>query len=63
MKPIAIAQAMRPGARFDYRPSARWQVTGSFTLSRGEGFHTYDNAQSEVMVVVSETSAQRFRRR
>ncbi len=46
----AIAQAMRPGARFEYRPNPRWQVTGSFTLSRGEGFHTYDNAQSEVMV-------------
>jgi tetratricopeptide (TPR) repeat protein len=47
---FAIAQAMRPGARFEYRPSNRWQVTGSFTLSRGEGFHAYDNAQSEFMV-------------
>jgi len=47
---FAIAQAMRPGARFDYRPNARWQVSGSFTLSRGEGFHTYDNAQSEFMI-------------
>jgi len=47
---FAIAQAMRPGARFEYRPNNRWQVTGSFTLSRGEGFHVYDNAQSEFMV-------------
>jgi len=47
---FAIAQAMRPGARFEYRANKRWQVTGSFTLSRGEGFHTYDNAQSEFLV-------------
>jgi tetratricopeptide (TPR) repeat protein len=47
---FAIAQAMRPGARFEYRPNNRWQVTGSFTLSRGQGFHVYDNAQSEFLV-------------
>jgi tetratricopeptide (TPR) repeat protein len=47
---FAIAQAMRPGARFEYHPSPRWDVQGSFLLSRGEGFHDYDNAQSEILI-------------
>jgi tetratricopeptide (TPR) repeat protein len=47
---FAIAQAMRPGARFEYHPNPRWSVQGSFLLSRGEGFHDYDNAQSEFLV-------------
>lgn len=47
---FAIAQAMRPGARFEYHPNPRWTVQGSFVLSRGEGFHSYDNAQSEFLV-------------
>ena len=46
----AIAQAIVPGARFEYRANPRWTVQGSFTLSRGEGFHAYDNAQSEFLV-------------
>ncbi len=47
---FAIAQAMLPGARFEYHPNPRWSVQGSFLLSRGEGFHSYDNAQSEFVV-------------
>lgn len=47
---FAIAQAMLPGARVEYRPSPRWNVQGSFVLSRGEGFHSYDNAQSEFLI-------------
>jgi hypothetical protein len=43
----AIAQALVPGARFEFRANPRWTVQGSFLLSRGEGFHQYDNAQSE----------------
>ena len=46
----AIAQALLPGARFDLRASSRWNVQGSFLLSRGQGFHEYDNAQSEVLL-------------
>jgi len=46
----AIAQAMLPGARFDYHASARWDVQGSFILSRGEGYHEYDNAHSQFLV-------------
>jgi tetratricopeptide (TPR) repeat protein len=45
-----LAQAMHPAARFDYRPSSRWAVHGSFALSRGEGFHAYDNAESEFTI-------------
>jgi hypothetical protein len=47
---FAIAQALLPGARFDFRATPRWSVQGSFLLSRGMGYHQYDNAQSEFLV-------------
>lgn len=43
----ATAQAFLPGARFEIRPTPRWSVQGNFLLSRGEGYHEYDNAESE----------------
>ncbi len=46
----AIAQALLPGARFEFRANPRWNVQGSFLLSRGLGYHEYDNAQSEFLV-------------
>jgi tetratricopeptide (TPR) repeat protein len=46
----AIAQALLPGARFELRANSRWNVQGSFLLSRGLGYHEYDNAQSEFVV-------------
>jgi tetratricopeptide (TPR) repeat protein len=46
----AIAQALLPGARFDLKATHRWSVQGSFVLSRGQGYHTYDNALSEFTV-------------
>ena len=46
----ATAQALLPGGRFDFRANPRWSVEGSFILSRGEGYHAYDNAQSEFTV-------------
>jgi tetratricopeptide (TPR) repeat protein len=46
----AIAEALVPGARFEFRASPRWDVQGNFLLSRGEGYHQYDNAQSEFTV-------------
>jgi tetratricopeptide (TPR) repeat protein len=46
----AIAQALLPGSRFDFRASRRWDVQGSFVLSRGLGYHYYDNAQSQLLV-------------
>jgi len=46
----ATAQAFLPGARFEFRANPRWNVQGSFLLSRGSGYHEYDNAQSEFLV-------------
>jgi hypothetical protein len=46
----AIAQALLPGGRFEFRANPRWSVQGSFLLSRGSGYHAYDNAQSEFLV-------------
>jgi tetratricopeptide (TPR) repeat protein len=46
----AIAQALLPGGRFDFRATPHWAVQGSFVLSRGSGYHYYDNAQSEFLV-------------
>jgi tetratricopeptide (TPR) repeat protein len=46
----AIAQALLPGGRFDLHASPRWSVEGSFVLSRGSGYHAYDNVQSEFLV-------------
>ncbi|MFZ0806228.1 MAG: tetratricopeptide repeat protein, partial [Candidatus Sulfotelmatobacter sp.] len=46
----AIAEAFLPGGRFDVRITHRWSAHGSFILSRGEGYHTYDNAQSQFLV-------------
>jgi hypothetical protein len=46
----AIAQAFLPGARFEFRANSRWNVQGSFLLSRGSGYHQYDNAQSQFLV-------------
>ena len=45
-----IAQAIRPAARFEYNKSARWSFEGSFALSRGQSFHTYDNTQTGFLV-------------
>lgn len=45
-----IAQAIRPVVQFEYKPSPKWSVEGSFALSRGEGFHAYDNLQSGVLI-------------
>lgn len=47
---FAIAQALRPWGRFEYRPNTRWSVLGAVALSRGAGFHLYDNVQGEFLV-------------
>jgi tetratricopeptide (TPR) repeat protein len=46
----AIAQALLPGGRFDFRATRRWSVQGSFVLSRGSGYHAYDNVQSQLLL-------------
>jgi hypothetical protein len=41
----SIAQAMRPGVEFEYQANNQWRVEGNFFLTRGQGFHAYDNMQ------------------
>jgi tetratricopeptide (TPR) repeat protein len=57
---FAIAQAMRPRARFEYRANSRWSVQGSFALSRGQGFHAYDNVESQFLVSYTRPVRRRF---
>jgi hypothetical protein len=45
-----IAQALLPGGRFEFRASPRWSIQGSAVASRGLGFHSYDNVQSQFLV-------------
>jgi tetratricopeptide (TPR) repeat protein len=48
---FAIAQALRPGYRLDYRPLAsHWAVHAEGSWSRGEGLNLYDNVSNEVLV-------------
>ena len=46
----ALAQALLPGGRFDFRATPRWSVQGSVVVSRGSGFHAYDNVESQFLV-------------
>ena len=46
----AIAQALLPGGRFDFRANRHWNVQGSFVFSRGMAYHYYDSAQSQFLV-------------
>jgi tetratricopeptide (TPR) repeat protein len=46
----ALGEALLPGARFEVKATPRWNVQGNFLLSRGEGYHQYDNAESEFSV-------------
>jgi tetratricopeptide (TPR) repeat protein len=47
---FSIAQAILPGARVEYRASSRWNMNASFLLSRGEGYHAYDNVQASFLI-------------
>jgi len=47
---FAIAQAIRPAVRIEYNPGIHWSVQARSTFSRGEGFHVYDNSESEFLV-------------
>jgi tetratricopeptide (TPR) repeat protein len=57
----ATAQAFLPGGRFEVRANPRWNVQGSFLLSRGEGYHQYDNAQSEFTVSYTRPARNSFK--
>ncbi|HEY2393515.1 MAG TPA: tetratricopeptide repeat protein [Candidatus Angelobacter sp.] len=47
---FATAQVLIPGVRVEYKANDRWSFDGSMDLSRGEGFHLYDNVQSGFLV-------------
>jgi len=47
---FALAQAIRPAVRVDYNPSVQWGFNANFALTRGEGFHSYDNFESGALV-------------
>jgi len=45
-----IAQAMRPAAEVEWKPTRRWTVNGNFAFTRGQGIHDYDNVQSSFLI-------------
>ena len=47
---FATAQILVPGARVDYKFNDRWSLNASGDLTRGQGFHLYDNVQSGFLV-------------
>ena len=47
---FTTAQVMEPSARVEYKPNDRWSFEANGTLSRGQGFHSYDNIQSGVLI-------------
>jgi tetratricopeptide (TPR) repeat protein len=47
---FATAQVLIPGARVEFKPNNRWSVDGSLDITRGEGFHLYDNVQSGFLI-------------
>ena len=46
----ATAQMARPRFDLKYEPNTHWSVEGSFAMSRGQGFHLYDNMQSSFFI-------------
>jgi hypothetical protein len=54
----AIAQAIRPVAKFEYHKSPQWSFEGSFALSRGEGFHA-DNTSGFLVSYVKPLAVHR----
>ena len=45
-----FAQALRPAGEVQYKFNNRWSADANFSLSRGEGFHTYDNVQNSFFI-------------
>jgi tetratricopeptide (TPR) repeat protein len=45
-----IAQAARPAAQFEFRPTKNWLVEASGAYSRGMGLHDYDNIQNGLFI-------------
>lgn len=47
---FATAQALIPGARFEFKPNDRWSFDASMDFTRGQGFHLYDNVQTGFLI-------------
>ena len=45
-----FAQALRPAAQFEFRPTPYWSIEADGAYSRGEGFHDYDNVQNGIYI-------------
>jgi tetratricopeptide (TPR) repeat protein len=45
-----FAQALRPAGVVHYKFNNRWSADANFSLSRGEGFHFYDNVQNSFFI-------------
>lgn len=44
------AQMLRPAAQVEYKINKRWSLSANGALSKGEGFHAYDNIQSGILI-------------
>jgi hypothetical protein len=45
-----FAQALRPAGEVQYKFNNRWSVDANLSLSRGQGFHSYDNVQNSFFI-------------
>src|SRR5205807_10603305 len=46
-------QAIRPAGALEIAPNNSWTIDGSFSWAKGEGFHSYDNAQGGFFISYS----------
>jgi hypothetical protein len=45
-----FAQTLRPAGEVQYKVNSRWSADANFSLSRGQGFHSYDNVQNSFFI-------------
>jgi hypothetical protein len=45
-----LAQAARPAAFFEIKPTRNWAIEANVAYSRGMGIHVYDNVQSGLLI-------------
>lgn len=57
---FTIAQALVPGARFEYQINKTWSVSAAGYMSHGEGFNLYNNVQSGFLVTYTKGMHRKF---
>ncbi|HEY6272704.1 MAG TPA: tetratricopeptide repeat protein [Terriglobales bacterium] len=57
---FTIAQALVPGARFEYKINKTWSVSGAGYVTRGQGFDLYNNVQSGFLVNYTKGMRRKF---